>query len=366
MVLYRPGSARLHVLNATARALWEELSAGASLRKAAAKIASTFNAPLVQVERDCRRMAAEFRKNLRAPPGAAPAPATVPTRPPATLRCPRAARRWHGRIATRDFTIRCTPEILTQIEPVIGHLRAPAKAARPIRLEAVFNAGEFVLNAESREVGRKKTAGGLQYLLAGLLADMACSKPGWLALLHAGAVLCKGKCLVFPASGGSGKTTLVAGLMHAGHTLLSDDILIVEESSRKVRALPLPLSIKQGSWPVLAPRYPELLRNLVIVAGGKHLRFLGPRRPRKGVWDRAHAPACLINPLYRAGAKAELIPCSALEMLHILFSTRSLICTPDPVRVRKMIEWICALPTYRLVYGELDEAVKLLNRLEPL
>ena len=60
-----------------------------------------------------------------------------------------------------------------------------------------------------------------------------------------------------PADSGSGKSTLTAALVHAGLRYFSDDVVPLDHGLR-IRPMPLGISLKEGSWPVLAARYPEL------------------------------------------------------------------------------------------------------------
>ncbi len=365
LALYCEGSAQLHVLNPTGRILWRELAAGRTLAFAARKIARQFGAPLKQVLDDCRKTASAFQKMLR--PSQI---ATVPVEPMARLPLAQrhlatgASGEWRCRIAGQVFSLRTTAELWPKLQAVVGHLHYSGDSAAARFVEIVPVSDGFVLNVDAHERARSKTLSGLQYRLLQALAGFAFEQPGRLALLHAGAVLRGDRCLVFPARGGSGKTTLVTGLMHAGHALLADDVLAVDAATLEVLPLPLPLSIKQGSWEVVGARYPELMENPVLAVGPKRLRLLPPALPVDGIWERGHRAACLINPVYRPGETAQLTPCSRWEMLQIMFDARSVICLPDPLRLRKLLRWVGGLPAYRLAYGNLDEAIGLLNRLE--
>ncbi len=290
---------------------------------------------------------------------------SIATRPAARLHLvPGAGCEWRCRIAGQAFSVQTSAELWPQLQAVVGHLHYGGDS-EPVRcVEIVPQNGGFVLNVNALEFARSNTLSGLQYRLLQVLADIAYEQPGRLALLHAGAVLRGDRCLVFPARGGSGKTTLVTGLMHAGYALLSDDVLAVDAATLDILPLPLPLSIKQGSWEVVGARYPGLMANPVLAIGPKRVRLLPPVTPAGDIWERGHRAACLINPVYRPGETAQLSACSRWEMLQILFDANSIICLPDAARVRRLLRWVGRLPAYRLVYGDLNQAIGLLNQLD--
>jgi hypothetical protein len=61
--------------------------------------------------------------------------------------------------------------------------------------------------------------------------------------VHAGAVAVDGTCVVLPGPGLSGKSTLVAALVRAGATYLSDEYAVIDAGG-KVVAYPRPISIR--------------------------------------------------------------------------------------------------------------------------
>jgi hypothetical protein len=68
-----------------------------------------------------------------------------------------------------------------------------------------------------------------------------------LTCLHASAIACRGKALVFVGAAEAGKSTLAAAFARQGHRILTDDILVVDESGRSIVAKPgIP---RIGLWP---------------------------------------------------------------------------------------------------------------------
>lgn len=76
-------------------------------------------------------------------------------------------------------------------------------------------------------------------------------------LIHAAAVARGGIGLCFPAASGSGKSTLTAHLCGQGYQYLTDDLTALDASG-EVLPLPIPMSLKQGSWTLLRDVFPEL------------------------------------------------------------------------------------------------------------
>ena len=62
--------------------------------------------------------------------------------------------------------------------------------------------------------------------------------------LHATAVVLDDKAVAFVGDCGSGKSTLAAGFLQAGHRLLTDDLLLLQKTTRGILAYPGPARIK--------------------------------------------------------------------------------------------------------------------------
>jgi HprK-related kinase A len=69
--------------------------------------------------------------------------------------------------------------------------------------------------------------------------------------IHAGVLNANGQGVVFPASPGSGKTTLTAGLVQRGWKYFSDEFALIDPRSLDLYPFPKALCIKQGSFDTL-------------------------------------------------------------------------------------------------------------------
>lgn len=77
-------------------------------------------------------------------------------------------------------------------------------------------------------------------------------------LVHASGAVTDGVGVMFPAGQEAGKTTLVAGLVRAGYSYLTDEALAVDIDTLELLPYAKPLSIDQGSWSVLANLRPDV------------------------------------------------------------------------------------------------------------
>ena len=108
------------------------------------------------------------------------------------------------------------------------------------------------------------------------IAELACRREDWLIILHAGSVAWQDQGVIFPSSGGAGKTTLTAALIRHGFDYINDDVIPVERNTGKLIPVPISLCIKSDSWPLLQHFYPELenLRSFGRNNGsGSNLKF---------------------------------------------------------------------------------------------
>jgi hypothetical protein len=80
----------------------------------------------------------------------------------------------------------------------------------------------------------------------------AIRRTGSYLLVHAGVVCTDdGRAVVIPAAGGSGKSTLVAGLVRAGFGYLTDEAAAIDPVTGMVHPFPKALTVKPGSYDAL-------------------------------------------------------------------------------------------------------------------
>jgi hypothetical protein len=109
------------------------------------------------------------------------------------------------------------------------------------------NVGNFLVSNDGRTIACRQfeqaAAESFSVYLLGQALSFALVKQG-LEPLHATTVVVNGEAVVFLGSGGFGKSTLAACFLAAGHRILTDDLLILRETSRGVLVFPGPARIK--------------------------------------------------------------------------------------------------------------------------
>jgi len=95
---------------------------------------------------------------------------------------------------------------------------------RPVRANTAAAAADLIVDDVSRFLSRR---------------------PNGPLFIHAGAVSWRGKALLLPGKSGSGKSELVAALLHLGADYLSDEFALLDRDGN-VQAFPRPLALRQS------------------------------------------------------------------------------------------------------------------------
>jgi hypothetical protein len=116
--------------------------------------------------------------------------------------------------------------------------------------------GEFLVSADGREIAcrphSRSSMESFQVYLLGQALSFAIVKQGF-EPLHATTVVVHGEAVVFLGESGFGKSTLAACFLDAGHRMLTDDLLLLRHTARRVIAYPGPARIKL--LPPIARKY---------------------------------------------------------------------------------------------------------------
>lgn len=78
-------------------------------------------------------------------------------------------------------------------------------------------------------------------------------------IVHAAVLVKEGKAVIFPATPGSGKSTLTAYLSQNGWHLYSDEMAIIDMDSNRVSPLYRPVSLKNNSIDLIKQWFPEII-----------------------------------------------------------------------------------------------------------
>ncbi|MBV9156596.1 MAG: PqqD family peptide modification chaperone, partial [Acidobacteriaceae bacterium] len=347
----------LYILNPTARDAWRLLRSNQPLDQAAAEFAAHYGIPLPQAARDLESTWTQWQQTLLAPAPLSTREA-VPLPPPTDLTPATFARnyRLHGK---NIRVILHHPDLISDIAPRLEPLLADNGSEPIATLQATATEDGFHVFSGSNWVATEDQPSGARIVLLQEFARSAQDNPDWPVILHAGACGSTDQCVLFPAASQSGKTTLAAALMHAGLMFYTDDSAPLEAGKFAVPVMPFSLMIREGSWPVLLPRFPELAKSPILSHWGQNVRFLSPRN--RDYTGSAKVSAIVFSRFER-GATTSLQPVDAFETLVALEASGIWVrhCRNS---IGKFLQWIEALPSYRLTYSDLDDAVATVRRL---
>ena len=184
------------------------------------------------------------------------------------------------------------------------------------------------------------------------------------ASFHAAAVAHGWGLTLFPGVSGAGKSTLTAHLVAKGWLYGSDDFVsFAEDDNGALSLLPLhnAISLKEGSLAPLAGLYPDLAFLPTVPYGPKLGRFLVV--PVERHITRPLPVMRLVFPRYVPGAQASLTPMTTSEALLGLMEARFSSPLPHDVQsFERLFDWVEDVPKLRLVYDDLEEARRWLER----
>jgi hypothetical protein len=334
IVILRPDSGDLFILNSSAAYAWHLLCSGKSLGDAIDEFAARFEIPADIAARDLKLTWSGWEQTLLAP--ISQAVSHVSPLPPAAASPGSFSRdyRLHGR------TVRVTlhhpdliAEIALRLEPLLA---SPTHRPDPTLQATASENGYHIFSGAACVATEEHPANARVVFLQEFVRT---TQPGreWTAILHAAACGSESKCVIFPAATHAGKTTLAAVLMHEGLTLYADDSVALCRESLGIPVMPFALMLREGSWPVLAPRFSELDRLPGYNRNGQNVKFLHPIHPAHS----ANASAVAIVRLKESG----------FWVAH------------DRYRIQDFLDWIQSLPVYEMIYSDLDEATAFIKTL---
>ena len=209
-----------------------------------------------------------------------------------------------GRLTGLNFCIHYEPELRPLLEPALQHLLGPTSSP-DLTIEIRRNKdGWTVLNSLRVASGALKTNEVVPVVIYALL-DGLLRRSGNSIAFHASAVRRNGRCVLLAAPAGSGKSTLSAALVCRGYEFIADDVVFFDGVTLGLRGVPLPLSLKEGSWSPLINAYPELEAAAVHLRPDRRpVKFLIPRRIAPA--SESHAVTAVVFPRFVSGTDVEL------------------------------------------------------------
>jgi len=187
-----------------------------------------------------------------------------------------------------------------------------------------------------------------------------------LLLFHAGAVERDGVALVLPATPGSGKSTLTAALALRGWRLLSDEFGVFDPQVGMFRSMLKPIALKNQSIDVIrqlsseaffGPAFPKTRKGTVA-----HLA------PDADAVDRRHIgarPGAVVLPQWQAGSMTRWEPVLPHQLFSALAFNAFNYNLLGEVGFRAVVSLVRQCPAWRLIYSDLEDALRTLGRFWP-
>ena len=183
-------------------------------------------------------------------------------------------------------------------------------------------------------------------------------------IIHAAVIERNGHVAILPAPPGSGKSTLCAALIHNGWRLLSDELTLVRRSDSRLVPLPRPVSLKNGSSPlikayvpngVFSPSVSDTVKGTVA-----HMKAPAESVARA---DETALPGWIIFPRYEAGARLTLTPVSRPRAFMRVAENAFNYAQLGAEGFNALAGVIRQSDCYELHYSSLDEAVAAFDQL---
>jgi hypothetical protein len=373
-VLFDGRSQRLFGANTTATFIWCHLEDGLPPATIAERVSEVFGLPAVEAAGHVELSLRQWRDlGLigRAPAALPDVESGVrkvrrqPSSRAAPARRPAVASRSYRLLDTSFRLSFSSRRLLAECEPVLSPILDSRGGARE-ELQLVATRDRIVLCHNGVAIDDSPTFDGVVPMLKAALVLFGLDRSDDFAAIHSACLARNGHCFLIPGESGQGKSTLSASLVAAGFTLLGDDTIVLARDTLDARAVPFSICLKEGSWPLLASRFPELAtRPVHNRSDGKLVRYLAPSR--KGRWAKPslQLPVNSLVLLARAtGQPAGLIPLDPVEafprFLQDFYPLRGGL---DASKVERLVQWIARRQCVELRYETIEEGVALMTEL---
>jgi hypothetical protein len=367
-VVFSESAQEIHELNTTATYIWCQIEEGLSTAQLVATLSSTFGFSRRDAERHVRQTIVNWQKRglLEGVPVSCP-PKRQDDKPPLMAapktRIPTPAfsnTRCYG-LLDRVYRVYCaTPEIEAWVHPVLIHLNlSQASETREFtRISVVPDTEGFLITQEGCPTYRCAKLEEIAPVVAWVVLSDALDKAKETLAVHAGAVCDVGRALILPGKAGSGKTTLTAALVHTGLHYLSDDIVLLDLATSKLRGIPFTLGVKESGVGLLADHFP-VLNDLPVHSRSdkKQLRYL-PVCEAVDLLDSAPRISWIVFPTYDPDGDNRLAPITSREALLQLTKNSVLIRTVTRQQVEDLVGLVKRALCFEIRVSSLEEATR--------
>jgi len=182
--------------------------------------------------------------------------------------------------------------------------------------------------------------------------------------IHASLVKLDGKTILFPASPGSGKTTLSAGLVIRGADYFSDEFALIDPKTLLVYPYPKAFCVKEGSIPILQNFCPGLNFDSRWIKKRKGpVAFLDPWLIRENPVATPGQIDYIVFPNYSPQAQPLLTPISKAEAAFNLNKHSLNFLNFRERGIEILAKLVESADCYRLQAGELGPTCELMSQL---
>lgn len=364
LVVFKQGENTLYLFNASARLIWEYLAQGHEREQTCTLLAEQFDIAPEIIMRDYDQALSDWReKGLMTSEASDVKENTVSgNRADEDFALTNKAVALRRRYTIFGVTLEIgfqNADLEAMVHPLCAHLETDISKSerRPDHvISFLLHNADYIVLTDGAEAGSDPE---VHQAIGILIHEIIClihPQKNQMTVIHASAVRNDTCGIIFPALGGSGKSTLTAALIRSGFDYLGDDVVPVENQHQHAVAVPLSLCLKSGSWPVLSSYYPELKETPAYRRYYKDVKYIHP----PGVWDadtQAGWPVkCLIFPQYKQNNPVSLQRIAPTEALQRLIDAGVWV-SSEPDDVRLFIDWIESLPCYDLSFESLEEAI---------
>lgn len=249
------------------------------------------------------------------------------------------------------------------IRPIVGHLYCqpgPDGELTQGTIHVCLLKGNIGIYRDGRPVAYFADKSALGPSVKSIMLQMAIDHSSSQFYFHAG-VLSNGEQLVMlPGAAGSGKSTLTAGLMHAGLCYYSDEVALFSPDNPAIRPFPIALCSKSTAWPTLEALFSDFstLPDYVRL-DNKRVRYQPPKvNLSDPQYDRALTVRSLVFPRYSPDVSTQLIPISRVDALQRLMEECLAVRKPLTISdVEGLAQWIGSVDCYELPNSSLHSSV---------
>jgi hypothetical protein len=200
----------------------------------------------------------------------------------------------------------------------------------------------------------------VDWLMADLCRRAVSGTTNYLAI-HAAVASRDGRGIILPAAPDAGKSTLVAGMVQAGFSFLSDEVALIDPDTGWVHPFPRPLLLDPSSVAALNGLQEKLPPDYELFR--LHRYHVAPDDLRSGALGTKQPVSLLVQPRYEAGAVSQLEVMSRADALRLLVEQSFNLDRSGGEGIRVLAGIVRAADCYRLTFGDLPTAVSIVRGL---